>query len=104
MIALGSCGGAPDRGRVVGTLRVLGGPAPGDNRGIAGTVTLTDSKGRRFDATASSTGEFSVQVPAGTYTIYGRTPSIGVGACGPTLTVVVRKSLTTTSPVVCAIE
>jgi len=62
------------KGLVLGTLDAVGGPAPGAPRPLPGTITLLNSNGTRFTATAGSNGTFSVRVPPGSYTITGRSP------------------------------
>jgi hypothetical protein len=61
-------------GVVLGTLEAVGGPAPGTPRPLRGSITLRDSGGTAFTATAGSDGVFSVRVPPGSYTITGRSP------------------------------
>jgi photosystem II stability/assembly factor-like uncharacterized protein len=61
-------------GVVLGALEAVGGPAPGTPRPLRGAITLRDSAGTAFTATAGSDGVFSVRVPTGSYTITGRSP------------------------------
>jgi hypothetical protein len=68
-------------GTLTGHLYGVGGPAPGAPRPWPGTVTLTGS-GVRRDIQVSADGSFSVLVPAGTYTMAGRSPRYGSGAGG----------------------
>ena len=63
-----------DSGVVQGTLEAVGGAAPGTPRPLKGSVTLRDSDGTVFTATAGSDGVFLVRVPIGTYAITGRSP------------------------------
>jgi hypothetical protein len=69
-------------GTLTGHLYGVGGPAPGAPRPWPGTVTLTGSGGHR-DIQVSADGRFSVLVPAGTYTVAGRSPryASGAGVC-----------------------
>jgi hypothetical protein len=66
-------------GTLTGHLYGVGGPAPGALRPWPGTVTLTGS-GVHRDVQVSADGRFSVLVPAGTYTVAGRSPRYGSGA------------------------
>jgi hypothetical protein len=66
-------------GTLTGHLYGVGGPAPGAPRPWPGTVTLT-GPGVRRDIQVSADGHFSVLVPAGTYTVAGRSPRYGSGA------------------------
>ncbi len=66
-------------GTLTGHLYGVGGPAPGAPRPWPGTVTLTGSGVRRA-IQVSADGRFSVLVPAGTYTVAGRSPRFGSGA------------------------
>jgi hypothetical protein len=76
-----SCGAAPavDTGVVQGTLEAVGGPAPGTARPLKGSITLRDSDGTVFIATAGSDGVFLVRVPIGSYAITGRSPEYESG-------------------------
>jgi hypothetical protein len=66
-------------GTLTGHLYGAGGPAPGAPRPWPGTVTLT-GPGVHRDIQVSADGHFSVLVPAGTYTVAGRSPRYGSGA------------------------
>jgi hypothetical protein len=66
-------------GTLTGHLYAVGGPAPGTPRPWPGTVTLTGS-GVHRDIGVNADGRFSVLVPAGTYTVAGRSPRYGSGA------------------------
>ena len=57
---------------------MVGGPAPGENRAVPGTVTITSASGARCDVPAVH-GSFAVSVPAGSYTVTGHSPSFGDG-------------------------
>jgi hypothetical protein len=69
-------------GTLTGHLYGVGGPAPGAPRPWPGTVTLTGSGVHRY-IQVSADGRFSVLVPAGTYTVVGRSPryASGAGVC-----------------------
>jgi hypothetical protein len=91
-------------GRITGSVRAIGGPPPGVNIAITGTVTAVDASGRRWLAPTSGARDFSLSVPAGSYRISGT----GVGSnggrytCGPAATpVIVDSGGTTPVAVVC---
>jgi hypothetical protein len=78
---LAACGGQAAPSGVEGVLRQVGGPAPGFDRATAGTVTVYPDTGEGDGSLiveltgvepvarggASSTGEFRIDLPAGTY-------------------------------------
>jgi hypothetical protein len=70
---------SPVTGTLTGHLYGVGGPAPGAPRPWPGTVTLT-GPGVHRDIQVGASGSFSVLVPAGTYTVAGRSPRYGSGA------------------------
>ena len=70
---------SPLTGTLTGHLYGVGGPAPGTPRPWPGTVTLT-GPGVHRDILVGASGSFSVLVPAGTYTVAGRSPRYGSGA------------------------
>jgi hypothetical protein len=71
--------GSSATGTLKGHLYGVGGPAPGAPRPWPGTVTLT-GPGVHRDIQVGVSGSFSVLVPAGTYTVAGRSPRYGSGA------------------------
>jgi len=92
-------------GTVVGTLREVGGPSPGLNRQIPGTVYATDASGTRWLAATTATQPFSLSLPGGTYRLTGRSPLINTGQtdCLPQAPVVVVGGKTTQVEVECGI-
>jgi hypothetical protein len=70
-------------GILTGHLYGVGGPAPGAPRPWPGTVTVTGGLGVHRDVQVGADGRFSVLVPAGTYTVAGRSPLYqdGAAAC-----------------------
>lgn len=71
--------------KVSGLLQFVGGPEGVPARGVAGTVTLTDSEGFPHSAQAGEDGRFTVEVPAGFfYTATATSPSYNGGSstCG----------------------
>jgi cellulase/cellobiase CelA1 len=96
----------PTTGRVVGTVREVGGPAPGLNRQLPGTVTATSRSGRHWHATTTATQPFSLTLPAGTYRLTGTSPLINSGQseCSALAPAVVVGDKTTHIEVVCSIR
>jgi len=88
-------------GTVVGTVREIGGPGPGLNIQIPGTVTATSSTGTRWLATTTATQPFWLSLPAGTYRFTGRSP--GQTDCLPQAPVAVTDGRTTQVEVQCGI-
>jgi hypothetical protein len=72
----------PAAGTLTGHLYAVGGPPPGSPRPWPGTVALT-GPGVHRDIRVGAGGRFSVVVPAGTYTVTGRSPlyQSGTGVC-----------------------
>jgi len=70
---------SPLTGTLAGHLYGVGGPAPGAPRPWPGTVTLT-GPGVHRDVQVGASGSFSVLLPAGTYTVAGRSPRYDSGA------------------------
>jgi hypothetical protein len=64
----------------MGVLQAVGGPAPGTPRPLSGMVAITDHAGKVVTAPASSDGTFSAELPAGAYTVTGRSPLYESGA------------------------
>ena len=58
---------------IVGTLQAFGGPAGVAPRPLPGQITATGNA-NTYTAAAGQNGEFSLSVPAGTYTIIGHSP------------------------------
>jgi hypothetical protein len=92
-------------GTIAGTLREVGGPAPGLARAIAGFLRVFNATGG-WDGPTDGSGNFRVDLPVGTYTVTGTSPVFGAGqypctAGGP---VVVARGRTTTVEVICSIK
>jgi hypothetical protein len=78
-----ACSGQePADGTLTGHLYGVGGPAPGLPRPWPGSVTLT-AAGVHRDVPVGADGTFSVVIPAGRYTVAGRSPlyQSGAGLC-----------------------
>jgi len=78
----------PPRGTVTGRLLFEGGPLSLDGQQprphpVSGTVRFTSGNHRRIMVHVTSSGRFSVQLPAGRYDVFDRSPHIlEVGADG----------------------
>jgi hypothetical protein len=64
---------------VTGLLLISGGPAPGTPRPSLGEVTARSAKGQSFSISVLSGGKFTLQLPAGKYTLTGSSPQFGNG-------------------------
>jgi hypothetical protein len=66
----------PD-GSIIGTFRIQGGPYPGINRPLSGTIEIHvgSETGQVVATTTAKAGHFTVAVPAGRYVAVGRTGS-----------------------------
>jgi hypothetical protein len=71
---------APATGIVQGRLLAVGGPAPGDPRPMAGTVTFIGPDGSTAKAPVDKTGRFSIGLYPGLYRIRGSSPTFDRGA------------------------
>jgi len=98
----GCSGPGPADGTLAGHLYGVGGPAPGLPRPWPGTVTLT-GPGVHQDVSVGADGSYSVAVPAGRYTVVGRSPLYESDAalCRATEAVTVTSGHTTTADVLC---
>jgi hypothetical protein len=102
-VFLAGCSGpGPADGTLTGHLYGVGGPAPGLPRPWPGTVTLT-GPGVHQDASVGADGSYSVTVPAGRYTVVGRSPLYESDAalCRATEVATVTSGHTTTADVLC---
>jgi hypothetical protein len=112
-------------GTIAGTLREVGGPAPGLNRTIPGDFVIeSGSEGdanvycsRNFDppsrrcfppitGATNAGGTFTVDVPVGRYTVSGTSPKVqfGTARCHASSPVVVTRGHTTRVDIVCQIR
>jgi hypothetical protein len=94
------------RGTLTGHLYGVGGPAPGAPRPWPGTITVTGGLGVHRDVQVGASGRFSVLVPAGTYTVAGRSPRYqdGAGACRAVGPVLVTSGHRTKADVLCQLR
>ncbi len=98
-----ACSGQhPADGTVTGHLFGVGGPAPGLPRPWPGTVTLT-GPGVHRDVLVGASGSYSVIVPAGSYTVVGRSPlyGSGTGLCRAARVAMVTSGNSTKADVFC---
>jgi hypothetical protein len=73
LTAMAGCtGGTPESGRVTGALEAVGGPAPGTPRPLPGRVFFKSVGGELHVASVATDGKFSLILPAGSYTVTGR--------------------------------
>jgi len=87
-------------GTVVGTFKLIGGPAPGESIPARGTVIFTPPKkdrGISVRVTVSATGRFVAHIPAGTWKVTANSPQVNSnqrGGCAAVhlITVKVGKS------------
>lgn len=92
-------------GTIAGTLREVGGPPPGLDRAIPGTITAEGDT--TAVATTTNTGDFSIDVPVGTYAVTGTSPLVNDGrekCLAERAAVVVERGRTTHVAVVCSIS
>jgi hypothetical protein len=62
---------------VTGQLLISGGPPPGASRPSSGEVTARDASDKSFSISVPTNGEFTLHLPAGTYTLTGSSPQFG---------------------------
>ena len=93
---------APDQGvSVTGTFRVQGGPTPGIDEPLGGTVTFDGPASEEVDA---PNGTFTVALPPGTYTVTGHPAGNFAAADCPSATVVVADEQASPVEVTCIVE
>jgi hypothetical protein len=84
---LAGCAGSPaDQQAVSGTFMRVGGPAPGSQVPLPGTITARAVTGQTFTASAGQSGRFTLSLPPGLYHVTGRSPLMqyGQAACPAT--------------------
>jgi hypothetical protein len=90
---------------IEGHLLISGGPAPGSPRPSDGEITATKNEnGKSYSVSVPSTGEFTLQLPAGRYSLTGSSPQFGNGQykCFAARTVTVFKGETIHEDVFCS--
>jgi hypothetical protein len=88
---------------IKGQLLISGGPAPGTPRPSEGEVTARNAGGLSFAVSVPLTGRFTLQLPAGTYSLTGSSPQFAGGhyKCLAQRKVTVSKGKSTHEDVVC---
>lgn len=96
-----------DVGTLIGHLRQVGGPPPGVDRTVTGTVTITGPD-KVVTIDVGTDGAFSAELPVGTYTVVGHSPTTLSGTheadCPATSPAVVTTSNTTSRDAICSIK
>lgn len=106
----GRCGGTEkclgQFGTINGSFREAGGPAPGFNRPLSGTITVRRGglAGPVAAMVFAHDGRFRVSVGIGVYGLVGTSPSVVGVRCANTSLVDVRAFATTDAAVVCSIK
>jgi hypothetical protein len=99
LLAVAACNStsAPER-TVRGTVRIVGGPAPGLDHVSVGPVqvTATPHDGGKVVIATADTGTFELHLNDGTYDVQGGPTDIGLPQCSAVETVVVSA---TTAPI-----
>lgn len=97
----------PASGTIAGHLRQVGGPVPGVNRPVPGTVTISGGSTTK-ELPVGQDGSYTVDVPPGTYTVVGHSPTTLGGntqlPCPANGDAVVTSGATTTSDAICSIR
>ena len=112
--AMSGCGSHHESGSVVGDYRIVGGPAPGVNQPVQGTIWAFRGRVTWDDALHStaaahagtdSGGRFDLRLPVGEFTLFGSqgNPSSALGreGCGPPSVVDVQASTSQIVHLVC---
>jgi hypothetical protein len=88
---------------VTGQLLISGGPAPGTPRRSDGEVTARNVSGKSFSISVPSSGQFTLQLPVGNYSLTGSSPQFGNGQyrCFALRTVTVLKDKSVHEDVFC---
>jgi hypothetical protein len=103
--------GAPPlkSGTIVGTLKLIGGPPPGESIPARGTVIFTPFKNdpaKTVDTAANASGRFSLRLPAGSWTVTASSPQFNhsePGACGAQHRITVKVGKKTDVVVLCEV-
>ena len=94
-------------GYVVGTFRLVGGPAPGESIPARGTVIfapVTKGQAATVTVTVNATGRFTVRIPTGTWKVTASSPQFNSnqrGACGAARPITVKVGTSTHVAVQC---
>ena len=96
--------GSGSSGSISGRLLAVGGPSPGSPRPLRGEIVVTDASGASVATVeVPSDGSFSVVVPAGNYTVEGRSKYYNGGrtACFARKPVVIADGTSVETDVFC---
>ena len=93
-----SCG-SPGRGTLSGHVYLVGGPAPGSPVAVTGTVVATHGSSR-YTAQTGSDGSYTLQVPAGDYSVSATSPRY-TGPCIPATKATVKVARRSVANVYC---
>lgn len=85
---------------LTGHLFMVGGPAPGLRRSIAGTVVAT-GPGGEHPVTVGRDGAYLLNLPSGTYALAG---TMGQIKCGPATAVTVTRGTTRVADAYCSVD
>jgi hypothetical protein len=107
LLLSGCASPSPSTGTLTGHLRQVGGPPPGVNRTVPGSVTVTGG-GTTRELGVGTDGAFTIDLSPGTYTVVGHSPTTLNGDkladCPAAAPVVIASGATTTSDPVCSIK
>jgi hypothetical protein len=113
--AVSGCGSHQEPGSVVGDYRQVGGPAPGVNHPVRGTIWAYNGRitwDHAFKSTAiahvrtDSGGRFDLRLPVGQFTLFGSpgtSDSLPSNGCGSPLVVDVHASTAQAVHLVCSV-
>ena len=103
---LGSSSPASTDGIIEGSLREIGGPPPGLDKGITGSMDVTYPDGHVATTPIGAGGRFSFTAGPGTYKIVGHSPGFGNGTydCSAAGPVRVTANNVTHVELVCAVD
>ncbi len=95
-VSLAGCSSHPDEGTFDGRLQVIGSPDGVSPRPLSGTVTFHGSDGNIATISLSANGRFTAHLPAGRYTVAGRSPRFegSIGECRASAPVIVATGVT----------
>ena len=106
-LLVGCSASTPANGTLAGHLRQVGGPPPGENRPVPGTISITGGAVTR-ELQVGQDGAYAVDVPPGTYTVVGHSPTALSGNkqmdCPANGAAAVTSGATTTADPICSIK
>ena len=106
-LLVGCSSQTPANGTITGHLRQVGGAPPGVNRPVPGTVTITGGTVTK-DLQVGQDGSYTVEVPPGTYSVVGHSPTAMSGNeqidCHAVGGTEVKSGATTIADAICSIR